>query len=391
MLPILLASIGIFANFEGGNMGKTEQVTPTHLRVAVQGQADQDQRNRQTNWYYFRLENLPAQQVTVELTELMGEYNYRPAHAVTKNTRPVYSYDGTAWQHFRDDEVEWDQQQVRLRLRFTPRQSKLWIAHTPPYTNRNLETLLAAHRSSPFLKSQVVGKSVEKRDLLLFTITNSKKPDAGKKVIWLMFRQHAWESGTSWVCDGALRFLLSSDKRAVSLRDQMIFKIFPMADPDGVAHGGVRFNRNGFDLNRNWDTVDPVKMPEITAQRKALFAWLDAGQRIDLFLTLHNTESGEYVEGCDNRELFFSVLKQLKDTTTFNPTVALRVAPESTAPGKPGRMTVIQGLWKDRKVPGSLMEQMVEYNSKLGRLPTIEDRLQFGTGLVLALSASVID
>jgi hypothetical protein len=208
-------------------------------------------------------------------------------------------------------------------------------------------------------------------------------------VIWLMFRQHSWESGTSWVCDGALRFLLSSDPRASHIRDHTIIKLFPMADPDGVARGGVRFNNNGYDLNRNWDTLDPVKMPEITAQRKAIFDWLDEGHPIDIFLTMHNTESGEYIEAVDDRQLFQRVFRLLRDTTSFYPTSPLRIAGPTTTPGKAGRMTVIQGLWKDRKVPGMLMEQMIEYNEKLGHLPGIEDRQRFGVELIESLYKAV--
>jgi hypothetical protein len=84
-----------------------------------------------------------------------------------------------------------------------------------------------------------------------------------------------------------LRFLLSADPVAAEMRRTAIFKIFPLCDPDGVARGGVRFNANGFDLNRNWDApnldMDETKMPEIAAQRKAILDWVDAGQRVDFF------------------------------------------------------------------------------------------------------------
>ena len=118
---------------------------------------------------------------------------------------------------------------------------------------------------------------------------------ASKKVAWLMFRQHSWESGSSWAGDGAVRHLLSNEGAA--LRDAPLWKVFPMADPDGVARGGVRFNKHGYDLNRNWDLVKPDVMPEIAAQKKAIFDWLDAGNRIDFFLSIHNTESSEYLAG----------------------------------------------------------------------------------------------
>ncbi|MBS1853788.1 MAG: hypothetical protein JST11_00365 [Acidobacteria bacterium] len=388
---LLLSGIAVSTAFEGGNIGKVEPVSPTHLRCAVQGQSDQDHRNRQANWYYFKLTGLRREPVTIDLVNLAGEYNYRaPAYSVTKDTRPVYSYDDLHWAHFDDSQVSWDDKEPHLTLRFTPNGDTLWIAHTPPYTNRSLAVLLTQFRGSPYLERQVAGRSVEGRPIPLLTITNPRVPIPKKRVIWLMFRQHAWETGSSWACDGAIRFLLSGDARARAIRDRVIFKIFPLADPDGVAGGGVRFNKNGFDLNRNWDAIDPRTTPEIAAEHKAILDWLDAGHRVDLFLSLHNTETGEYLEApAAYRALAERLFGLLKETTTFNPTMPLRTAAETTTPGKPGRMDVAQGLFHDRRLAAMLMEQMVDFNAKLGRCPEVADRLQFGAGLARALAAAV--
>ena len=43
-----------------------------------------------------------------------------------------------------------------------------------------------------------------------------------------------------------------------------------------------------------------------------------------------------------------------------------------------GRMTVVQGLYRDFKTAAFLMEQRVSYNQKLGHLPEIPDRVAFG-------------
>ena len=389
---LFLAAIELSSNFEGGSAGKVERVSANHLRVSVAGQSDQDGRNRQASWYYFRLDHLPRGEVSIDLVDLAGEYNYRrPVYAVTANTRPVYSYDGVNWNHFRDDQVSWDASEPHLTLHFTPEREHMWIAHDQPYTNQDLAALLLEFRDSSHLRRDVAGKTVEGRDMPLFTITNPERPESGKQVIWLMFRQHAWEAGTSWVCDGATRFLLSADPRAARIRDAVLFRIFPMADPDGVAHGGVRFNRNGYDLNRNWDTPDARLMPEIWSQHKAIVDWLDTGHRLDLFLSQHNTETNEYLEcaaGVDD-PLARRVFRLLKESTSFNPTSELMASGETTTPGRPGRMTVDQGLYHDRRVRAFLMEQMVQYNSRLGRCPTAEDRREFGAALVRALAAAV--
>ena len=52
-------------------------------------------------------------------------------------------------------------------------------------------------------------------------------------------------------------------------------------------------------------------------------------------------------------------------------------------------MTVVQGLYKDRKIPTFLIEQMVVKHPKLERRPGIEDRVRFGEDLVRAMAEAV--
>jgi len=75
--------------------------------------------------------------------------------------------------------------------------------------------------------------------------------------------------------------------------------------------------------------------------------------------------------------------------TSFNG--PLRDAGLSTTPVMPGRMTVNQGLFHDFKIPAMGMEQTVVFDSKLGRIPTAEDHLAFGAGLVRCMWAAVTD
>jgi murein tripeptide amidase MpaA len=395
-MVFFLAVITITAAFDGGSVGKVEQVAPAHLRCAVKGQSDQNNRNRQANWYYFLLEGLPREQVRIDLVDLVGEYNFRPgALSVTRNSRPVYSYDGERWTHFTDAQVEWDSAEPRLTLRFTPERAAMWIAHVPPYTNRHLTRLLDDFSRSPHLRRKVIGRGVNGREIPLLTVTDSSVPPAKKKTIWLMARQHAWEAGTSWIAEGALRFLLSDSPESEKLRRTVIWKILPMMDPDGVASGAVRFNENGYDVNRNWDAVDERLMPEIAAARRAIFSWLDSGRRIDLFLALHNTESSDFIEGPlaqggePVRALASRFAEALARTASFHAPGPPRDAGLSTTPGMKGRMTVNQALFHERGIPAFLMETMVDRNPKLGRPRTTEDNLRFGAELVRAMAASL--
>jgi hypothetical protein len=69
--------------------------------------------------------------------------------------------------------------------------------------------------------------------------------------------------------------------------------VLPMANKDGVARGGTRFNLHGKDLNRNWD--QPADR-ELSPENAALERWLEreiaAGRKPQLALELHNDGNG---------------------------------------------------------------------------------------------------
>jgi Zinc carboxypeptidase/Cytosolic carboxypeptidase N-terminal domain len=385
----LLAATTIHTDFEGGSLGRVEKVSAVHFRLGAKGEKDQDGRNRQANWYYFRVDGAPKIEILLDIVDLPGEYDYKPNRgAITKDTPPLISYDQRTWKHV--ETFEYDPDEPKLRLRIVPAAPRFWIAHVPPYTGENLARLRAdASRHADF-NEQVIGKTVAGKEMVLWTITSAQSGVA-KKTVWLMFRQHSWESGSSWVGEGAVRALLRDDGESRRLRRNIIWKIFPLCDPDGVARGGVRFNVNGYDLNRNWDVSDPAKMPEIAAQRNAVKEWVRGGHSLDLFFSLHNTETSEYLEGPPGgfRPLAERLFRILSEETSFDPTTPVRFSETSTTAGMAGRMTVVQGLYRDLKIPAFLMEQRVAYNKKLGHLPEIPDRLAFGAQLVRAMAEAV--
>ncbi len=390
----LPAAISIHTDFEGGSLGRIEKVSATHFRLGAKGEKDQDGRNRQANWYFFRVDGAPQKPVLLDIVDLPGEYNYRPNRgAITKDTPPVISYDQRTWKHV--ETFEYDPGEPKLRLRITPAAPRFWIAHVPPYTAANLARLRAEAARHPDFGEQVIGKTLGGRELVLWTLTGGSQA-APKRTVWLMFRQHSWETGSSWAGEGAVRVLLRDDPEGRRLRQSAIWKIYPLCDPDGVARGGVRFNAKGYDLNRNWDARDPESMPEIAAQREAVKQWLRAGHSVDLFFSLHNTETGEYLEGPPDdgghgkfRPLAERLFRTLSEETSFAPTGPLRFAGSTTTPGVVGRMTVVQGLYHEFKIPAFLMEQRISFNPKLGHLPGIPDRLAFGAQLVQAIGKAL--
>ena len=82
--------------------------------------------------------------------------------------------------------------------------------------------------------------------------------------------------------------------------------------------------------------------------------------------------------------------RALLSESSFSPTGPARMMADSTTPGRPGRMTVAQGLYHERRIPAMLMEQMICRNPKLGRFPTLGDRQTFGAGLVRAVAQALL-
>ncbi len=389
MFILLAFALSIHWNFEGGSLQRIEQLGPNHYRCHVKGQTDQDGRNRQASWYYFRVDGARNQNLTFEMVDLAGEYNYQPTRgSITKDTLPFYSSDQVTWHPV--EEGTYDPAIPKLQFEIKAPADRFWIGHVPPYTTVNFRELLHAVSSSSYVRVTSVGKSVEGREISLVTITDSAVPDNAKKVIWLMFRQHAWEAGSSWTADGLIRFVISSNPAAVGIRRGAILKILPLCDPDGVVHGGVRFNQYGYDLNRNWDVVDPVKMPEITAERRAILDSVDSGKRLDFFLTLHNDEYNEYLNGPPDkthslRPLLNRVFEDWSAGTTFAASHPPLFMEATTTAGKAGRMDVVQGLYHERHLPAFEVEMRIVKHPKLGHRPNIQDRQRAGEELIQAI------
>src|SRR5882672_1372737 len=71
-------SITFNKNFEGACIGTIEKLDDTTFRCHVEGQYDERGRNRQASWHFFRMDNVKGRDVTLTMTDLVGEYNDKP-------------------------------------------------------------------------------------------------------------------------------------------------------------------------------------------------------------------------------------------------------------------------------------------------------------------------
>ena len=133
-------------------------------------------------------------------------------------------------------------------------------------------------------------------------------------------RQHAWESGGSWVGRGFAEFLTSDDEGAKALRRTTIIYFVPIMDIDNVAVGAGGKNQDPHDHNRDWS--DKPVFPAVAACQK-IIKDLDAAGSFDFFIDLHNPgakdQSPFFFTGADelhselcnaNRKEFLSIARE---------------------------------------------------------------------------------
>lgn len=69
---------------------------------------------------------------------------------------------------------------------------------------------------------------------------------------------------------GVIDFLISDLEEAQILRNNFVFKIVPMLNPDGVINGNYRCSLAGCDLNRRWKYPSQLLHPTIYHTKKLI-------------------------------------------------------------------------------------------------------------------------
>jgi murein tripeptide amidase MpaA len=103
--------------------------------------------------------------------------------------------------------------------------------------------------------------------------------------VWVQARQHAWESGSSWVARGFMEWVLGDSEKAETLRWSAEIMGVPVMDVDNTATGNGGKDALPYDHNRDWS--DLPNLNETKAAQARVKDLIQAG-RMDVFLDLHN-------------------------------------------------------------------------------------------------------
>src|SRR5690606_35933588 len=190
-------------------------------------------------WWYLRVDGIePGETIMLDVGQ---------APWATPD-RAAFSLDGSMWQQTapgrRDGKRIVYRQQIDART--------AWFAWGPPFVPADAKALVEEAACSPHAEALLLCRTREGRDVPALRIAEGDLPPAERRGIWIQARQHAWESGSSWVGKGFLDWVLSDAPAAQALRRQSLIVFVPIMDIDNVHRGAGGKNQVPQDHNRDW-------------------------------------------------------------------------------------------------------------------------------------------
>jgi len=186
---------------------------------------------------------------------------------------------------------------------------EVYVAHCYPYTYsdccRLLKQLCVNEHKDRIRKTQLT-KTIAGNDVEMVIITNFQSRQeqiAMRRAIIITSRVHPGESNASFMVQGVLEYLISNDEGARYLRDNYVFKIVPMLNPDGVIVGNYRCSLSGLDLNRQWIGPTQKMCPENYATKQMMRKTVDS-RDILFYCDFHGHSRAKnlFMYGCTNNK-----------------------------------------------------------------------------------------
>ena len=309
-------ALHFFSNFESANLRRAVQIDEFEYDLLL---ATDTNTRRHVQWFYFRVggtlrgAKYKFNVVNMRKRDSLFNYGLRPLMLSTK----LQQQSNIGWQRVGSDiayfrsSIHRNNGRGLYTLSFTIEMPCLdddvYIAHSYPYTTADLTSFLSSLQADPhrsrFVKQSSLCTTIGGREVPLLTITappcradeqlaDSAEPgktkDAGegaecvrvkesaelldckekpleeRRVVFISSRVHPGETPASWIMHGLLDFLTSPEEEvARQLRQQIVFNVVPMLNPDGVAAGNYRTSLSGHDLNRVWAAPDRHRHPGV--------------------------------------------------------------------------------------------------------------------------------
>ena len=291
----------ISTSFDSGAIEVLSLADPADIQLNIR----KDNASEFAQWFHFCLQGAAGEAVTLRFLNA-GSCAYPKGW---EGYRVVASYNRQHW--FRIA-TEFDGQVMTARL--TPDTQSVYFAYFEPYSYERHLDLIGSAAASDQVEVQHLGQSLEGRDMTLLRVTDrhSATPEAQKKKIWLIARQHPGETMAEWFTEGFLQRLLDGDDPVARvLLAQCVFYVVPNMNPDGSVRGNLRTNAAGANLNREWAAPSLAQSPEVFLVRQKM---MEVG--VDLSLDAHGDESLPYnfVVGTEGNPGYTPRLEALENT-----------------------------------------------------------------------------
>jgi murein tripeptide amidase MpaA len=294
------AAMKIDHDFDGGAIEVIRAETPDDIELAITHDTLAPDFRQ---WFAFRVRGIRGQAARITLSNA-GEATYPDAF---EGYRAAASYDRKRW--FR---VPTTFDGEELVIEHTPKNDEVFYAYFAPYPLERHARLVKRAARVPWGSAEVLGKSVEGRDMTLLTFGDEEASgDDAKLRIWVTARQHPGETMAEWFAEGLVERLLDDDDPVVKeILERAVVHVVPNMNPDGGVHGNLRANAAGMNLNRAWLEPDADESPEVLCVRARM---METG--VDLFLDIHGDERNPYcfLAGCEGNPGYSERLRFLEN------------------------------------------------------------------------------
>jgi hypothetical protein len=279
--------VTVVTDFEGAS---ARVVAIDQLTKTIQIKPGGDPTHGWPCWWYLRVDGLAqGEKLTLEVTPTdaplvgPGKNRGKPlAAGWCQPTRAAISHDGRKW---RQSDPGRDREGA-ISYTVDCHGESLWLAWGPPFTPQDSGKLVdSLAKECRGAEAFELCKSNGGRTCPALRLKAGETPGDKRTGIWIQARQHAWESGSSWVCRGVAEWLAGDDPRARALRERSEITIVPIMDIDGTATGNGGKECLPQDHNRDW--TDQPHHAEVSAAQKHLRKLGDE-KRLALFIDLHN-------------------------------------------------------------------------------------------------------
>lgn len=266
--------MNISQNFDSGNIDCISINEDGNIALAIHKDSNADF----SQWFHYRLTGAKNKPVVMNIVNA-HECSYVEGWT---GYQAVASYDRQTW--FRVD-TNYDGKQ--LTISHTPDCDSVYYAYFAPYPMERHHDLIANTQLNDNVEHIHLGYTVDGQDMDLLKIGSEGK---GKKICWMIARQHPGETMAEWWMEGMLASLLDSDDPiSKALLEQAVFYVVPNMNPDGSRRGNLRANAAGANLNREWLEPSMENSPEVYLVRQMM-----EKTGMDFCLDVHGDEALPY-------------------------------------------------------------------------------------------------